>query len=198
MQDDIPMPPSHGCIVFHTPNEPSRIRWPMPNSIRNNGIPSNINITKNGIRNAPISTISTEKKGKKIHIYQEIPCSLVNNEIFVIRKHNQVQIGCSIIQFIFYYIKFCVVSYVWLVCSFMRLLKCIRTNSFELLWSKGNPNFIRFQHWISNNNCNSILLVRTTKKTMCCLKIITTYPTIDWDNARISAHVFYRRAKCTN
>lgn len=53
MQDDIPMPPSHGCIVFHTPNEPNRIRWPMPNSIKNNGIPSNINITKNGIRNAP-------------------------------------------------------------------------------------------------------------------------------------------------
>lgn len=62
MQDDIPMPPSHGCIVFHTPNEPSRIRWPMPNSIRNNGMPSNISITKNGIRNAPANTNTREKK----------------------------------------------------------------------------------------------------------------------------------------
>lgn len=60
MQDDIPMPPSHGCIVFHTPNEPSRIRCPMPNSMRNNGMPSSISMTKNGIRNAP----ETIAKGK--------------------------------------------------------------------------------------------------------------------------------------
>lgn len=59
----MPIPPSQGCIVFHTPNEPSRIFCPMPNSIKNNGIPSRINITKNGIKKAPAkwreSTISS-------------------------------------------------------------------------------------------------------------------------------------------
>lgn len=56
------MPPSHGCIVFHTPNAPKRIFWPIPNSIKNNGMPSNINITINGIRNAPEIEMRREKK----------------------------------------------------------------------------------------------------------------------------------------
>jgi hypothetical protein len=55
------MPPSQGCIVFHTPNAPKRIFCPIPNSIKNNGIPSNINIIINGIRNAP----ENKKKKKK-------------------------------------------------------------------------------------------------------------------------------------
>lgn len=73
-------------------------------------------------------------KKKNVIFIKEFHAALLNNEIFIIKKHNQVQIGCSIIQFIFYYIEFCV------VCSFMRLLKCILTNSFELLWNrKVNP-----------------------------------------------------------
>lgn len=49
----MPIPPSQGCIVFHTPNDPSRIFCPIPNSIKNSGIPSNISMTKKGIKNAP-------------------------------------------------------------------------------------------------------------------------------------------------
>lgn len=62
MHDDIPMPPSHGCIVFHTPSEPSLIFCPIPNSIKNSGIPSRINIIANGIRKAP----ENKKEKKKI------------------------------------------------------------------------------------------------------------------------------------
>lgn len=89
MQDDIPMPPSHGCIVFHTPNEPKRIRWPMPNSIRNNGMPSNISITKNGIKNAP----ATKQRRKKNTIEKPTTneaISFRNNGIGgQLRKENQ-------------------------------------------------------------------------------------------------------------
>lgn len=69
MHDDIPMPPSHGCIVFHTPKDPSRMRWPIPSSIKNNGMPSSTNITKNGIRKAP-----AENNKNKFHhdIYMNI------------------------------------------------------------------------------------------------------------------------------
>lgn len=53
IHDEIPMPPNQGWIVFHTPKAPSRIRWPMPSSIRNSGMPSNTNMIMKGIRNAP-------------------------------------------------------------------------------------------------------------------------------------------------
>lgn len=42
-----------GCIVFQTPRDPSLIFWPMPSSIKNRGMPSNINIIIKGMRNAP-------------------------------------------------------------------------------------------------------------------------------------------------
>ncbi|KYN38658.1 hypothetical protein ALC56_06964 [Trachymyrmex septentrionalis] len=51
--DAIPIPPSQGCIVFHTPRAPCRIRCPRPNSIRKRGTPSRISITKKGMRKAP-------------------------------------------------------------------------------------------------------------------------------------------------
>lgn len=65
----MPMPPSHGWIVFHTPSEPSRIFCPMPNSIRNNGIPSRINITKNGIKKAPKKNEKKENRQQSIGEY---------------------------------------------------------------------------------------------------------------------------------
>ncbi len=49
-------------LVFQTPNDPNRIFCPIPNSIKNNGMPSNINIVMNGMRKAP------ENKNKKNEI----------------------------------------------------------------------------------------------------------------------------------
>lgn len=59
MQDEMPMPPSQGWMVFHTPSAPNRIRWPMPSSMRNSGMPSRINMIMNGIRKAPAGEANT-------------------------------------------------------------------------------------------------------------------------------------------
>lgn len=53
IHDEIPMPPSHGWIVVQTPRAPRRILWPIPSSIRKRGMPSRINMTAKGIKNAP-------------------------------------------------------------------------------------------------------------------------------------------------
>ena len=51
--DPKPMPPRFGWMMFHTPKQPARSRWPIPSSMRRIGIPSNTNIIRNGKTNAP-------------------------------------------------------------------------------------------------------------------------------------------------
>lgn len=86
MHDDIPMPPSHGCIVFQTPNDPSRIFCPIPNSIKNSGIPSSISITANGIKNAP-----NEMKLTKFYTNTV----MISSEVFRLPQKQQQNKHCS-------------------------------------------------------------------------------------------------------
>lgn len=62
------MPPNQGWIVFHTPKAPKRIRWPMPSSMRNSGIPSNTNIIMKGIRKAPEMETKMSSSGCYIRV----------------------------------------------------------------------------------------------------------------------------------
>lgn len=62
------MPPNQGWIVFHTPKAPKRIRWPIPSSMRNSGMPSNTNIIMKGIRKAPEMETKMSSSGCYIRV----------------------------------------------------------------------------------------------------------------------------------
>lgn len=86
MQEDMPIPPRQGWIVFHTPKALCRMRWPSPNSIKNRGMPSRSNIMEYGMRKAP----EIKQKQKKKHYYYLLNFKLKGNISLLIYKVLQV------------------------------------------------------------------------------------------------------------